>query len=149
MAEIFNENNIFIVEDNLEDKEQLFKLIANDAYKLGYVKSNEECFRGLLTRESQQTTGFQDGFAIPHCKDQTVQNPRLLIYKTSPIPWESLDGQAIVFSFVLLIPEESAKEHLRYLAKISKSLIDESFRQRLKAADKATIHQLVCRNLEV
>jgi fructose PTS system EIIA component len=149
MASIFSEQNIFMVEEQLENKEQLFKLIAKKASELGYVYSEEECFQGLLARENQQTTGFQDGFAIPHCKDSTVKEPKLLVFKTLPIPWDSLDGQPTIFSFVLLIPTQSEKEHLQYLAVIAKSLIDEEYRQQLKEADEQSIYLKVGEKLGV
>ncbi|QKE72885.1 PTS transporter subunit EIIA [Arthrobacter citreus] len=149
MTNIFNEQNIFIIEEQIENKDQLFRLIAKRASELGYVYSEEDCYRGLLERENQQTTGFQDGFAIPHCKDNTVKEPKLLVFKTSPIPWDSLDGQPTVFSFVLLIPPNSDKEHLQYLAKIAKSLINDEYRQQLKSADEKIISLKVREKLGV
>lgn len=149
MSEIFQEQNVFLVEEKLEDKEQLLRLIAQKANELGYVHSESDCFRGLLERERLQSTGFEDGFAIPHCKDKTVKEPRLLIFKTHPIPWNTLDGQPVQFSFVLLIPEQSAAEHLKYLSKIAKSLLDEDYRRQLKQlGDRQRIYSLVKNRLE-
>ena len=139
---------MFLVEEKLENKEQLLRLIAQKAAELGYVDSESDCYRGLLERERQQSTGFEDGFAIPHCKDQTVKEPRLLIFKTPPIPWDTLDGRPVQFSFVLLIPEQSAAEHLKYLSKIAKSLLDEEYRQRLKQENGQGIYLLVKNQLE-
>jgi PTS system fructose-specific IIA component len=148
MTEIFQEKNIFVVEERLENKEQLLRLIAKKAAELGYVHSESDCLKGLKERENQQSTGFQDGFAIPHCKSQTVKEPRLLIFKTLPIPWDTLDGQPVQFSFVLLIPEQSAAEHLKYLAKIAKSLLDDEYRNQLKQGDRQRIYSLVREKLE-
>ena len=139
---------MFLVEEKLENKEQLLRLIAQKAAELGYVDSESDCYRGLLERERQQSTGFEDGFAIPHCKDQTVKEPRLLIFKTPPIPWDTLDGRPVRFSFALLIPEQSAAEHLKYLSKIAKSLLDEEYRQRLKQENRQGIYLLVKNQLE-
>ncbi len=149
MANIFCEENVFIIDEQLEEKDQLFKLIAKKANKLGYVHGEQDCYKGLQAREAQQTTGFEDGFAIPHCKDDTVKEPKLLVFKTKPIPWDSLDGQPTTFSFVLLVPEKAANEHLRYLAKIAKSLIDDQYRKELKAADSESIYTKVKQKLEV
>lgn len=149
MSNIFDQENIFILDEKLENKAQFFKVIANKANSLGYVYSEEDCYQGLLARENQQTTGFEGGFAIPHCKNNTIKEPKLLIFKTLPIPWDSLDGQPTVFSFVLLIPEQSAKEHLQYLAKIARSLIDQEYRAELLVADKENIYLKVSKKLEV
>ncbi len=150
MTMIFSKENIFFPTESLENKQDLFKQIAHQAWELGYVEAEQACFEGLKEREEQQTTGFQEGFAIPHCKDQTVKSPKLLFFKTNPIPWDSLDGSDITNSFILLIPEQSAKEHLKYLSLIARSLIDTTFRQELKAATTSEmIYQLITEKLGV
>ena len=131
---VFNPNNVFFAEENFENNESLFHFIAKKAKDLDYVQSEEECFQGLVERESQSTTAFQDSFAIPHCKSDTVKLPQLLFIKSSAIKWESLDGSDIEHSFALLIPSTGAKEHLKYLAQIARSLIDDNFRHEIKAS---------------
>lgn len=148
IKDIFNKENIFIIEEKIHNKELLFERIAQKAKSMGYVESEKACYEGLVARENEQTTGFQDGFAIPHCKDDTVIKPTLLIFKTQPIEWDSLDGEPIEFSFVLLVPEEASKEHLKILAKIAKSLIDKDYRKKLKKADQQTIYKEVLKKLE-
>ncbi|MDT2760145.1 PTS sugar transporter subunit IIA [Enterococcus xiangfangensis] len=147
---VFVQENIFINEDPISDKETLFEFIAENAKNLNYVSSKQDCFDGLLERESQQTTGFQDGFAIPHCKNNTVVSPKMLYIKTKPIPWDSLDGKEITDSFALLIPEKGAEEHLKILSKIARSLIDTGYRDNLKnAKTKSEIFELISKKLEV
>lgn len=147
---VFVRDNILISDEPISSKEVLFKFAAENAKKLNYVLSERDCFNGLMERESQQTTGFQDGFAIPHCKNNTVISPKVLYIKTKPIPWDSLDGKDITESFVLLIPEKGAEEHLKILAKIARSLIDAGYRNNLKNAEKKSdIFELISNKLEV
>jgi PTS system fructose-specific IIA component len=147
---VFGKENVLINDELISSKEDLFKFIAGTAKKLNYVLSEQDCFNGLMERENQQTTGFQDGFAIPHCKNDTVISPKVLYIKTRPIPWDSLDGEDITESFVLLIPEKGANEHLRILAKIARSLIDSEYRSNLKNAKmKSEIFELIANKLEV
>ena len=129
---VFNKENVFFTEDSFVNNEALFRYIAQKAIALDYVHSEEACFQGLMERESQSTTAFQDGFAIPHCKSDTVKAPQLMFIKTKAIAWESLDGSDIENSFAILIPSTGAKEHLRYLAQIARALIDDNFREALK-----------------
>lgn len=145
---LFNKENIFFVDETVENKDDLFKLISNKAYANKYVKSEKDCYEGLAYRENMQSTGFQDGFAIPHCKDDTVISPKLLIFKTNPIDWDSLDGEPVDFSFVLLVPENASKEHLIYLSKIAKLLTKKEYRKKLKSADEDEIYELVIKGLE-
>lgn len=143
LSTVFNENNLFVLNEEFDTKESFLKRVADEAFKLGYVTSSEECLEALLERESQITTGFMDGFAIPHCKCNAVKSPKMLVFETPAIPWDTLDGNPITFSFVLLIPEESATEHLKLLAEISKSLIDVEYRQSLKNGDESQIYNTI------
>lgn len=149
-SSVFEKENILISKEPISDKKDLFKYISRNAKHLNYVLSEQECFDGLMERESQQTTGFQDGFAIPHCKNDTVITPKMLYVKTKPIPWDSLDGKDITDSFVLLIPEKGAEEHLKILAKIARSLIDTGYRDNLKKSKtESEIFELISNKLEV
>lgn len=132
ISTIFGEKHLFILDETFSSKEEFLGRVAQEAFELGFVTSSEGCFKGLMERESQVTTGFMDGFAIPHCKCNAVKSPKMLVFKTPAIPWDTLDGDPITFSFVLLIPEEAATEHLKLLSEIAKSLIDVDYRQRLK-----------------
>ncbi|MDT2757446.1 PTS sugar transporter subunit IIA [Enterococcus asini] len=149
-SSVFEKENILISKEPISDKKDLFKYISRNAKHLNYVLSEQECFDGLMERESQQTTGFQDGFAIPHCKNDTVITPKMFYVKTKPIPWDSLDGKDITDSFVLLIPEKGAEEHLKILAKIARSLIDAGYRDNLKKSKtESEIFELISNKLEV
>ncbi len=134
LDKIFSKDNVYIIDQEFSDKYLFLDEIAEIAFSKKIVTSKSECLEGLKDRELQYTTGFQDGFAIPHCKSKAVLKPQLLVFKTKGIPWNSLDGKDINISFALLIPEESSKEHLKYLAKIAKGLIDDEFRLALKKA---------------
>ena len=141
--DIFSRDNIFIIDEYLDSKNELFKLVSIKAFELNYVKSVDECYEGLLYRENQQTTGFQDGFAIPHCKDNTVFSPKVLVFKTNPIDWDSLDGKPVTVSLVVLVPQNASNEHLKLLAKLAKALIDNSFQEQIKNGDFDTIYNSI------
>lgn len=149
MENIFDRRNVFEIEENLGSKEAFFGVISKNAKALGYVENEKDCLNGIMERESQGTTGFQDGFAIPHCKNDTVKSPKLLIFRTKPIPWDSLDGSDITVSHCLLMPKDANNEHLKILAKISRSLIDDDYRNKIKAASIDAIYDIVLEKLEV
>jgi PTS system nitrogen regulatory IIA component len=88
----------------------------------------------LLEREKISTTAIGEGVAIPHGKLPGVERV-LGIFARSPegIDFASLDGGPTHLFFVLIAPENSAADHLKALARISRLLKDESFRRRLLA----------------
>lgn len=111
----------------------VFQNIADIALENGIATSVEEVVKGLQTREAQSTTGFQDGFAIPHTQTSAVVKPAIVVVRTETgIEWESFDDQPAFFFLSLLIPKsEAGTTHLQALSSLARVLMDESKRQEL------------------
>ncbi len=121
---------------NVNTKEQLFERISKIWKEKGYVESEEEFLESLKEREILNSTGFVEGFAIPHGKSSTVKKPGILFIRLEDgLEWETMDNQKIDCIFSLAIPgENSGDEHLENLAKISRKLISEEFRNEIKTS---------------
>lgn len=92
----------------------------------------ERLFRVLLEREKISSTAIGEGVAIPHGKMAGVE--RIAgAFARSPggVDFDSLDGGLTYLFFVLVAPENSAADHLKALARISRLLKDTAFRARL------------------
>jgi len=89
----------------------------------------------LLEREKISTTAIGEGVAIPHGKLPNVDRV-LAIFARSPegVDFAALDGGLTYLFFVLIAPENSAADHLKALARISRLLKDVGFRRRLMQA---------------
>lgn len=111
----------------------VFQCIADIAVQNGIATSADEVIKGLQTREAQSTTGFQEGFAIPHTQTAAVVKPAIVIVRTETgIDWESFDDQPAFFFLSLLIPKsEAGTTHLQALSSLSRVLMDEDKRQEL------------------
>ncbi|WP_255295256.1 PTS sugar transporter subunit IIA [Bacillus sp. AFS037270] len=111
---------------------QLTSLLA----KQGRIDSESVFFQGVLEREEEFTTGFGNGFAIPHCKSDTVKTASIIIGKTAnEIDWNSLDDKPVTFIIMLAIPAtEGGTTHLQILAALSGKLMDDEFRDQLMNA---------------
>lgn len=99
----------------------------------------------LLDREKLGSTGIGEGIAIPHGKMASLE--RLIVSfgrSTRGVDFEALDGKPAYLFFLLMAPENSAGQHLKALAKISRMLKDETFRQSLmKAESKTDLYTLI------
>ncbi|USK28885.1 PTS sugar transporter subunit IIA [Metabacillus hrfriensis] len=111
---------------------QLTSLLA----KQGRIDSESVFFQGVLEREAEFTTGFGNGFAIPHCKSDTVKTASIIIGKTTnEIDWNSLDDKPVTMIIMLAIPAiEGDTTHLQILAALSGKLMDDEFRYQLMHA---------------
>jgi|AntRauTorckE6833_2_1112554.scaffolds.fasta_scaffold07520_3 PTS system fructose-specific IIC component len=93
-----------------------------------YVKAIEE-------REAQGSTGVGYGVAIPHAKTESVKTPALVFGKTdTPINYESSDNDDADLFFMIAAPKGGENLHLQTLAKLSRKLIHEEFRDALRDA---------------
>lgn len=89
----------------------------------------------LEQREQLNSTALGDGVAIPHGKLSGVKRVLAAFGRSRKgIDFQSIDGKATHLFFLLVAPEDSAGAHLKALARISRLLKDESFRNRLLAA---------------
>lgn len=102
------------------------------------IESESAFIQGVLEREAEFSTGFGNGFAIPHCKSDTVKTASIIIGKTTnEIEWNSLDDKPVTFIIMLAIPaSEGGSTHLRILSTLSGKLMDDEFRNQLMNAVK-------------
>jgi len=92
----------------------------------------------LLERERLGSTGIGDNIAIPHGKLPQISQ-MLLAFGRSPrgVDFESMDGKPSHLFFLLLAPVNSSGLHLKALAKISRMLMSQVFRDSLMESDGA------------
>jgi len=105
----------------------------------------EKLVKVLLERERLGSTGIGSGIGIPHGKLKELQE--LVIgfgLSRKGVDFESIDGQPAHIFFVLMTPENSTGLHLKLLARISRILKNEPFRERLlKAADSTEVFDII------
>ncbi|MDD2980871.1 MAG: fructose-specific PTS transporter subunit EIIC [Hespellia sp.] len=99
--------------------------------------SDKEAYRqGVLAREQESSTGIGEGIAIPHAKVAAVKKPALASMRVSKgVEYETLDGEPARLFFMIAAPEGGANVHLEALARLSKMLMDDQFREDLMQAE--------------
>src|SRR5690625_4736217 len=94
-------------------QEDIFNEIAAIAVEQGIAKNKKRVVKGLTKREEESTTGFFDGFAIPHTKDKTIHKAAVvIIVNENGIEWESMDGKQQGFSFSFLFLKKEEDQHI-------------------------------------
>ena len=139
-------NDAIYLNQTLTSQAAVFDFLAKQAVTLGFATDAGAVLASLQERESLGTTGMMDGFAIPHAKDASIKEAKVLILKlTSGIDWQSMDGQAIDLIFCLMIPDSQAgTTHLKVLSQLARLLMRQSVKQALKEAQspQAILHIL-------
>ena len=106
---------------------------------------HDELVRILLERERLGSTGIGKGIGIPHGKLKGLES-LLLGFGLSRkgVDFESIDGRPTHIFFLLITPENSTGLHLKLLARISRILKNESFKERLfNAADSKEVLNII------
>jgi PTS system nitrogen regulatory IIA component len=120
------------------EKRAVLKEMAGRLAALDASLDAGKLYETLLEREKISSTAIGEGVAIPHGKiNGTRKLTGIFARSVEGADFESLDGGATHLFFVLLAPEDSAADHLKALARISRLLKDGSFRARLMQARSA------------
>jgi PTS system nitrogen regulatory IIA component len=99
----------------------------------------------LQDRERLGSTGIGDNIAIPHGKLPQLSELKVSFGRSlKGVDFDSMDGKPSHLFFLLLAPVNSAGLHLKALAKISRMLMSQSFRDNLmKAPGAEEIYRLI------
>ncbi len=97
--------------------------------------SNEEIFSRLVERERLGCTCLDKGSAFPHCRiDGIGQSSGALIKLSSPIDFDSSDGEFVDLVFGLMVPAEMDDSHYADTRLIAGLISDDALRGKLRAA---------------
>lgn len=122
-----------------ESKEDAIRRIIEAFYVAGRTGAPDQMEEDVWKREAVYSTGLGHGFAIPHCKTDTVSAESIGILRLpKPIEWGSVDGQP-VHTVVLLASRRSDANgaHLKVFSRLARRLMDQEFRDQLLGAAEA------------
>jgi fructose-specific phosphotransferase system IIA component len=102
------------------------------------LKDEKVLLNSVLERESTRTTGIGNGLAIPHGKCAGVDHLVVAIGKPeTPIEFESIDGRPVSLIVLLASPPDQTGPHIQALARISRLMTVDAFRQAMRNATNA------------
>ena len=89
----------------------------------------------VLDREATRTTGIGNGLAIPHGKCTGTGDLVMAIGKAAtPIDFQAIDGRPVTLIWLLTSPPDKTGPHIHALARISRLMTIDKFRQALNGA---------------
>ena len=99
------------------------------------LKDAKVLLASVLEREATRTTGIGNGLAIPHGKCGGVDHLVVSIGKPeTPIDFESIDGRPVNLIVLLASPPDQTGPHIQALARISRLMTVDAFRQAMRNA---------------
>jgi fructose-specific phosphotransferase system IIA component len=96
----------------------------------GEVSDAKKVLEAVLDREATRTTGIGNGLAIPHGKCAGVPSLVMAIGRAStPIDFQAIDGRPVTLIWLLGSPPDKTGQHIHALARISRLMTIDKFRQ--------------------
>ena len=103
--------------------------------RAGYVTDAEAFLKSVLEREKVGSTGIGKGIAIPHSRTATVREVVVAIGRSpAGIEFDALDNKPVQLIFLIAAPVESGGLYLKALARLSRLLRYQEFRNELMEA---------------
>ena len=130
-SNLFSENCINL---NLKGstKSEIIDELVEMLNAAGKLNDKEEYKKQILKRESQSSTGLEEGIAIPHAKTAAVKIPSIAFgLSKNGVDYESLDGEPSKLFFMIAAPANASDTHIEILSKLTTMLLDDDIRERL------------------
>ncbi|MGL5630511.1 MAG: fructose-specific PTS transporter subunit EIIC [Mycoplasmoidaceae bacterium] len=125
-------NNKYVFLDiDISNRNALFEFISKKSIDLEIIdkENSQKLVEALLKREQETSTGFENGFAIPHARIAEIKKTAVLYVRLkNGIDWKSLDNKPTKYVIFLLVPEKNASnQHMELLSNIAVGLLNKDF----------------------
>ncbi len=144
---IKKENILFDV--HAKNKADIIEQMVDVFSKEGYLKDKKQFHEDVLAREDVFSTHIGFGIGIPHGKSSGVKDAGLCVAKLDhSVLWD--EEESVDFIIMIAVSNEGKGElHLQLLSKLSRLMMHEDFRDKLKNGTKESVYQTLVENLEV
>jgi PTS system nitrogen regulatory IIA component len=145
---LINPENVYL---DLEASDVKSALAAvSDVFAPGLELEPERVVEALVEREELGSTSVGEGFAIPHCKTQGLDQIGIALTRfKAGIDFGGTGHDPVRFVFVVLSPLDQPAAHLQVLSQIARVLKRRELRSELlSAADASEVVGAICRVAE-
>ncbi|MBN2020784.1 MAG: PTS sugar transporter subunit IIA [Sedimentisphaerales bacterium] len=120
------------------DKHSIITELVNLLEANKQLLNKDVALQAVLAREQTRSTGIGSGIAIPHGKCNVVRKLVMAIgIAPRTVDFGSVDGKPVGIIILLISPLDQTGPHIQALAKISRLMLDEQFRDKLRNAGSA------------
>ena len=132
------------------DKNDVLYRMAEALKEAGKIEDVDAFYKDVQAREQIAPTAIGFDMGLPHGKTDNVMEAGIAFAKmSSPVVWNPETGEEAKVAIMLAVPEQEAgNTHLDLLAKLSRRLIHEDFRNELLNSDADRAYDLLTETLE-
>ena len=106
---------------------------------VGSISDADAIKQLVWERELQRTTGIGEGLAIPHGRcDKLTDLVMAMGRPATPIDFASPDKRPVELVILLISPSDNTADHIQALGRISRLMVDRTFREAAYATETPT-----------
>ncbi|WP_067139286.1 PTS sugar transporter subunit IIA [Oceanivirga salmonicida] len=123
MESEFLDDDLFLLDLEISNKQELFELVAKHAKKLNLIEDEEGLIQDLFEKEKYTATYLGNECSIPHVRSSKINKNTILFFRLSNgIEWSDKDTAKYIF--VILAKKEDRNLHIDQLKSVSKKILD-------------------------
>jgi fructose-specific phosphotransferase system IIA component len=121
-----------------KDKQSVITELVNILDTNEMLLDKKDVLQAVLNREKTRSTGIGSGIAIPHGKCKGVKDLVMAMgISHEGIDFQSIDEKPVYIVVLLASPVDRTGPHIQALARISRLMLDEEFKNKLQNATSA------------
>lgn len=121
-----------------KDKEAIISELVDVLDANGVLADKDNVLQAVLMREQTRSTGIGSGIAIPHGKCKGVSELVMAMgVSRSGVDFQSIDNKPVHIVVLLASPIDRTGPHIQALARISRLMLDEDFKNKLQNSSSA------------
>ena len=126
-------DELIVLESTSQSKEEVIQEMVDAFYISGRTEDRPSLEEALWARETMGSTGVGYGFAIPHCKSDTVTANSISVLRLNEaIDWDSGRGNRVSMVVLLALREsDPGSTHMQVFSALARKLMNDEFRQHL------------------
>jgi fructose-specific phosphotransferase system IIA component len=128
-----------------KDKESVITELVDILDTNELLVDKNDVLQAVLSRENTRSTGIGSGIAIPHGKCKGVKDLVMAMgISHEGIDFQSIDEKLVYIVVLLVSPIDRTGPHIQALARISRLMLDEEFKNKLQnAASARELYELI------
>ena len=121
-----------------KNKEAIIAELVDTLASAGSIQDKNVVLQAVLAREQTRSTGIGSGIAIPHGKCKGARELVMAMGISSQgVDFESIDEKPVYIVVLLVSPIDKTGPHIQALARISRLMLDEEFKNKIQHSTSA------------
>ncbi|WP_027334489.1 PTS fructose transporter subunit IIABC [Mycoplasma elephantis] len=124
----FFRKDLIVTNDNFINKNNCLEKLSKLLYDKKYAKSDKNVLDLAIKREKEFSTSIGNAIAIPHIRDDVMNESVITFAKVQNLDWEGSDNEKVKYIFFITMSKKDGESsHLEAIQQLSKLFMNKDF----------------------